>query len=195
LSTEGNVGAAGPGQGADEPSEEEIRAYEAELARITATDMMAQAAVSLLNIGARRLAPPAAGEVPGAGADGGTAAAGGGTAAAGGVTAATGGGQRDLEQARDAIDGVKALLDILGRRIPQELGPLRDALSRLQMAYAREIRPDAAAAGQAQGSGAAGGESRPAQPAGSEQGARQPGQRPDGPGPAEASGRLWVPGR
>ena len=49
---------AGPRQDAGQPSEEELRAaYEAELSRITTTDMMAQAAVSLLNLGARRLAP------------------------------------------------------------------------------------------------------------------------------------------
>ena len=39
-----------------EPSEEELRAaYEAELSRITTTDVIAQAVVSLLNLGARRL--------------------------------------------------------------------------------------------------------------------------------------------
>ncbi len=180
------------------PTEEELRAaYEAELSRITTTDMIAQTAVSLLNLGARRLAPPPGGEAPGAGA-GGDAAAGGaasaGGAAAGGGSAAAGAPQRDLEQARDAIDGVKALLDILERRIPQELGPLRDALSRLQMAYAREIQPGAAPAGQAQGSAAAG---EPAQPSGARQApdAAEPGAQPGGPGPAEASGRLWVPGR
>jgi hypothetical protein len=177
-----------------EPTEEELRAaYEAELSRITTTDMMAQAAVSLLNLGARRLAPPTAGEAPGAGGD--PAAGGGGTAAAGGGTAAAGSGQRDLGQARDAIDGVKGLLDILERRIPQELGPLRDALSRLQMAYAREVQTGEATAGQAQRSGAEGGESRPAHPAAGEQQAPEAGDRPAGPGPAEASGRLWVPGR
>ena len=48
---------ARPGAGAQgQPSEEELRAaYEAELSRITSADMMLQAAVSLLNIGARRL--------------------------------------------------------------------------------------------------------------------------------------------
>ena len=106
----------GPEQ-AGEPSEEELRAaYEAELSRITAVDMIAQAAVSLLNIGARRLGPP-----PGR---------------RGRRRRAR---QRDLEQVRDAIDGARALLEILERRIPQELGPLRDALSQLQMAYAREV--------------------------------------------------------
>jgi hypothetical protein len=149
------------------PSEEELRdAYEAELARITAVDMIAQSAVSLLNIGARRMGPP-----PGHG-EGEAAAAG-----------------RDLEQVRDAIDAARALLAILERRIPQELGPLKDALSRLQMAYAQEL-------------GAAGTAGEPPAPAAP---AQKPGEEPGpaseqepgepGPGPAESSGRLWVPGR
>ena len=162
----------GPGPGPGEPSEEELRAaYEAELSRISTTDMMAQAAVSLLNLGARRMAP-----LPDAGDPAGEA-------------------QRDLEQARDAIDGVKALLDILERRIPQELGPLRDALSRLQLAYARELQ--LGASGQPQ-SAAAQEQSGPSAPGESAQQAPDPAQpdvRPDAPGPAEASGRLWVPGR
>jgi hypothetical protein len=151
------------------PSEEELRAaYEAELARITAVDMIAQSAVSLLNIGARRIGPP-----PGSDEQ------------------ATAGGGRDLEQVRDAIDGARALLAILERRIPpQELAPLKDALSRLQMAYAQEV-------GGAPAAGEAGGEKRPAS---GDPPPAAPGQqqgKPDdpGPGPAESSGRLWVPGR
>jgi hypothetical protein len=170
-----------------QPTEDELRAaYEAELARLSTTDVMAQAVVSLLNIGARRLVP------------------------AGEEQAQSAPPERDLAQARDAIDAVRALLEILERSIPQELAPLRDALSRLQMAYAREIANAPAAPGAAappqQGEPPAGGEGGspsggaggsgggPADtPAGSEQ---QPAQeRPPGPGPAEQSGRLWVPGR
>jgi hypothetical protein len=170
LSTEGAASeAGGPGGVQGEPSEEEIRAaYEAELSRITATDMMAQAAVSLLNIGARRLAPT------GDDRDSGPSA------------------QSDLDQARDAIDAVRALLDILERTIPQELGPLRDALSRLQMAYAREIQTGAPAGAAAQ---SAASEAGPAQPAAGGQPSQPQEERPGGPGPAESSGRLWVPGR
>jgi hypothetical protein len=167
----GGRGAA-PGEGSGQPTEEELRAaYEAELARITSTDMIAQAVVSLLSIGARRL-----GSV--AGPQGGEAQ---GPAAA----------ERDLEQVRDAIDAVKALLEILERRIPQqELRSLRDALSQLQVAYAREVQ-------------AAGAGDRPAQggepPAGPPPGAgKEPPGGDDGSGgagPAESSGKLWVPGR
>jgi hypothetical protein len=167
------LSAQGAQQG--EPTEEELRAaYEAELSRLTSTDVIAQAAVSLLNIGARRLAP------------------------AGGEAAQAdphGAGQRDLAQARDAIDAVRALLEILERSIPQEIAPLRDALSRLQMAYAREVAPGAEA-------GEAGSASSPG--AGTPRGQDTPAGTPEtppaqegppGPGPAEASGRLWVPGR
>jgi hypothetical protein len=156
--------------------------------------MMLQAAVSLLNIGARRLG-------------GGEAA--GGTRGPEDAQDAEGAGDattRDLEQVRDAIDGVRALLDILERRMPETLRPLRDALAQLQLAYAREVQADstephrgegeapersgeAAPAGQA--GGGAGEKPQPA----SEQGSRETDEERRRPGPAESSGRLWVPGR
>jgi len=158
-----------PGAG---PSEEDLRAaYEAELARISATDMIAQAAVSLLNVGAQRIAGPAGGE---------------GTAAG-----------RDLEQARDAIDAAKALLEILERRIPAELAPLRDALSRLQMAYAAQAARATGPGSQTGETGhspAAGGAAEPGAPPTATPPPGEPPAQP-GPGPAESSGRLWVPGR
>ncbi len=125
----------------DAPSEEEMRAaYEAELKRITSAEMVIQTVVSLLNLGGRRL---------GLGQEGAE--------------------ERDLEQVRDAIDAVRGLMPVLERRLPGELGPLRDALAQLQMAFAREAN------------------AKPAQ---------EP-QEPqtDRPGPAQASGRLWVPGQ
>ena len=86
--------------------------------------MMLQAAVSLLNIGSY-------GSAPRHPARRGRAPAGEG---------------RDLEQVRDAIDGVRALLEILERRVAgAELAPLRNALSQLQMAYAREVQAAARA--------------------------------------------------
>jgi hypothetical protein len=150
-----------------QPSEEELRAaYEAEMSRISSTDMILQATVSLLNIGGYRL-----GLVPGAGG-----------------AEQPAGQERDLEQVRDAIDGARALLPILERRSPEEMRPLREALSQLQMAYAREAGASALAdqGGQAP---PAGKPDTPAAQEGSAQG------KPDGPGPAESSGRLWVPGR
>jgi hypothetical protein len=160
---------AGPGEASERPSEAELRAaYEAELSRITPADMMLQAAVSLLNLGARRLGltgGPEDQESEGAGASG------------------PAGAERDLDQVRDAIDGVRALLSILERSMPQELRPLRDALSQLQLAYAREAPPtDAADPSAQQAPPAAGRTSPPAE------------EQPGGPGPAQSSGRLWVPG-
>jgi hypothetical protein len=170
---EPQVGAPTGGTGAGgQPTEAELRAaYEAELSRITSADMVLQATVSLLNIGARRLGlvggpDPTAPE--------------------------QGSPERDLEQVRDAIDAVRGLMPVVERRAPQEARPLRDALSQLQMAYARESRgapPPAQAPAQAAPTPpqAAPQQAAPAAP--------QPGTTKPGPGPAESSGRLWVPGR
>src|ERR1700730_14378741 len=164
MGTEGGLGAQ-HGQ----PTEEELRAaYEAEPARISSADMILQSAASLLNIGGLRL----------------------------GLVGEAGGsslkGERDLEQGRDAIDGVPALLPILARHGPEQLRPLREALSQLQMAYTRELQNEASSPGVTAAEPAQG----PKQPASgqppkkSEEPAGQ-----EGPGPAESSGRLWVPGR
>jgi hypothetical protein len=164
---------------AAQPSEDELRAaYEAELSRITSADMILQSAVSLLNLGGRRL-----GLTPGSE------------------------GERDLEQVRDAVDGVRALLEILERSTPaQELRPLRDALSQLQMAYARAAQAGAGAgvgaqqgqpAGQQSAAAGAAKPDAPAPGAGGEAKGKQgavPTEKPEA-GPAESSGRLWVPGR
>ena len=194
ASSPGTAGApsAGPTGQAGEPSEEELRAaYEAELSRITSADMMLQATVSLLNIASYRLAPR-----PSASPE-----------SAGDPAAATA-DVADLEQVRDSIDAVRALLEILERRMPGgELRPLREALSQLQMAYAREVQ---SSPGEVQGSGAepdtgaASPDGEQASPLGQaagpepdqgEQGEPSGEQKPSGPGPAESSGRLWVPGR
>lgn len=168
-----------PAPASAQPSEEELRAaYEAELNRITCADLLLQMVASLLNLGARRL---------------------GLTAGEAGV-----GTERDLEQVRDAIDAVRGLLAVIERRAPQEARALREALSQLQMAYAREAQasaptqapPQEPAAPDAQpppaGTPGAGG------PRGAPAGqppADQPATGKPGPGPAESSGRLWVPGR
>jgi hypothetical protein len=161
-----------------EPGEDELRAaYEAELSRLTSSDMIAQAIVSLLNVGARRLGP-----------------IGGPDTDAESQRAAS--AERDLEQVRDAIDAVRPLLEILERRVPDGVRPLRDALAQLQMAYAREVQAGASA-----GAGAerAGGQSAPAPGDGETkdrgpEGESQSPQGPGEPGPAQRSGRLWVPG-
>ena len=165
--------AGAPGSAQGEPTEEEMHAlYEAELSRITVTDMLAQAAVSLLNIAARRLAPSPPPEAD---------------AGAGAVAPGTAAGEPDLEQVRDGIDAVRALLEILERRIPKEVRPLRDALSQLQLAYAAAVKgAEQGSRGDAPEGQPPGGEGKPgSDPA--------PSEEPP-PGPAQSSGRLWVPG-
>ena len=88
--------------------------------------------------------------------------------------------ERDPEQLRLAIEGARALLPLLDGAVaaggvPAEaagdLKQLREALSQLQMAYATQAGAGASPANQAAE------------------------QSPQGPGQAQASGRLWVPGQ
>ena len=135
-------------------TEEELRQLEAEMQRITVDDVLLQTTVTLLNLAARKAglgAPP--GEAP----------------------------APDWEQVRQAIEGARAILPLLEPRHSEQLGPVRDTLSRLQVVYAQQ-------------SGAAG--AAPAPEPGGEPPA-EPGdsQQPEGPGPAQSSGRLWIPGQ
>src|SRR5438067_12158015 len=94
-----------------EPTEEEMRAaLEAEMKRIKVDDIVLQTVVSLINLGGRR-----AGLAPGTEAE------------------------RDLDQVHTAIEAVRALLPLLEHdpEVAKELGPIRDAVSQLQMAYAQ----------------------------------------------------------
>jgi hypothetical protein len=129
------------------PSEEELRAaYEAELKRLRVEDVLVQTVVSLLNLGGRK-----AGLAPGTD------------------------DERDPEQLRLAIEGARALLPLVEPQLGQDAAQIRDALSQLQMAFARTAG---------------------AQPAAPEQ--EPPAQEPPKPGeqgPAQKSGRLWVPGQ
>lgn len=175
-------------------TEEEIKAYEEQLSRITSVEIALQASASLLNVGGRKLGLAEGTEQ-----------------------------ERDLEQVRDAVDSVRALLPIVERRMSAEQArPLRDALSQLQMAYAQLVQaagePGASASGAATepnagvaSGGSAGASMRPDRSAPATGGDSAPGQgqkdgsAPSSPaasdeqdrqrGPAESSGRLWVPGR
>lgn len=91
-------------------------------------------------------------------------------------------GEKDLGQVRLGIEAVRSLLPLVELAVGAEQSkPIRDALSQLQMAYVREQ----------QGEGAPGGEGGEPAPA-----PEQP-QSPEGgaAGPAQQSGRLWVPGQ
>jgi hypothetical protein len=146
------------GGGAErEPSEEEVRAaLEAEMKRIKVDDIIVQTVVSLVNLGGRR-----AGLAPGTE------------------------DERDLDQVRTAIEAVRGLLPLLegNPEISNELGPIRDALSQLQMAYAQ------LSGGGAPGPGTPSAGGKPP-----EKGDQDKGDD-EGPGPAQSSGRLWVPGQ
>ena len=125
-------------------SEEELRAIEAEMEKLTVDDVLLQTLVTMVNLGARKagLAAPPGEQEP----------------------------KRDLEQTKQAIDAARALLPLLEPRHGQELAPVKDALSRLQMAYVQLSGNQSTAPEQ---------------------------EKPDegGPGPAQSSGRLWVPGQ
>lgn len=82
--------------------------------------------------------------------------------------------ERDLAQVKQAIDAVQALLPLLEQEHAEAVRPIRDALAQLQMAYARESGAVSAA---------------PKEEAPSE------GAPKEGAGPAQSSGRLWVPGQ
>ena len=122
-----------------QPSEEEIRALEAEMAKLSVDDVLLQTIVTLLNLGARK-AGLAEGTEP------------------------------DLPQVKKAIDGARALLPIVEAEHGEALAPVKDALSRLQMAYVQLS-------------------------SGKPQEAAPEPEKPEGPGPAQSSGRLWVPGQ
>jgi hypothetical protein len=92
----------------------------------------------------------------------------------------------DWEQVRQAIEGARALMPLLEARHGDQLGQVRETLSQLQLIYAQQ----AGGAGRPEGDDEA--------PAGDDapHGAqdREPPQ-PEGPGPAQSSGRLWIPGQ
>jgi hypothetical protein len=138
-----------------QPTDEELAAaYEAQLKQIRVEDVLIQTLVSLLNLGGRK-----AGLSPGTESE------------------------RDPEQVRQAIEGVRALLPIVEPLLGQDAAQIREALSQLQLAYTK-IAAGAATPSEAPGSdrahAAEGGGSAP---------------KPDEPGPAQSSGRLWVPGQ
>ena len=97
--------------------------------------------------------------------------------------------ERDAEQVHLAIESVRALLPLLEQSAPKQVSPIREALSQLQLAFVK-IGGQAAGPGQEQPGEA------PAEP-GSEGGVRPESDQPatDEPGPAQRSGRLWIPGQ
>ena len=87
--------------------------------------------------------------------------------------------ERDLEQLRLAVEASRSLLPLVEPDLGPDVDQVRNALSQLQMAYAQ---------GAQEGGGP--GETPPAGDPATE----PPGQE-SGTGPAQSSGRLWVPGQ
>ena len=133
-------------------TEEQLRQIEAEMERITVDDVLLQTLVTLLNLAARKggLATPPGEQGP----------------------------KPDLEQMHQAIEGARAILPLVEQRHAEQLGPVRDTLAQLQMAYS-QLR---------QGGGGA-------PPSDEGGGGGEPPKPPEGPGPGQSSGRLWVPGQ
>lgn len=171
----------GPGTGPREasPSEAEIQAaLEEQMRRISVEDVLLQTAATLINLGARRL---------GLGPEESRAQ------------------EKDLGQARLAIEAARALSPLLA---DDQAAALREPLSQLQIAYAREAKgaepagAEAVRAGapgaSAQGAEASGAGAEPEPGVGSERGEApegQPSREPDADEAARerARAKIWTP--
>jgi hypothetical protein len=176
----GPGGAGGPGGvgGPGAPSEEDLRAaYEAEIKKVRIEHILLEHVVAMVNLGMRRtgLSPGTEDE-------------------------------RDAGQVRLAIESIRALMPLLEETAPDQAGQVQSALSQLQLAFVRIGGQPGATPAAAQGGAGpgAGGEASRGGAEGSRGGAEAPGQQPPGgaqpprpgePGPAQRSGRLWVPGQ
>jgi hypothetical protein len=143
-----------------QPTEEELRAaYEAEIKKIKVEHVLLEHVVTLINLGMRRT-----GLAPGTEEE------------------------RDPAQVHLAIEAIRPVLPLLEQTAPQQLGPIKEALSQLQLAFVK-IGGEAGAEAPAQGE--AGRETAP--PAPEDPSAQKP--QAEGRGPAQRSGKLWVPGQ
>jgi hypothetical protein len=153
----------------DQPSEDELRAaYEAELKQIRVEQVLLEQVVTLVNLGMRKtgLAPGTEDE-------------------------------RDPGQVQIAIEGVRALTPLLEQVAPEQAQPIREALSQLQLAYVRLGGGDEAvpAGPAAPGPGSTTPPGSGPAPASPGSAAPSESETPGDGGPAQRSGRLWVPGQ
>lgn len=154
--------------GQSQPSEEELRAaYEAEIKKVRVEHLLIEHVVTLVNLGMRRT-----GLAPGTESE------------------------RDPGQVRLAIEAIRAVLPMVEQAAPAQARQIRDALSQLQLAFVRiggAPAPEAPAASSTAAGGPAPG-AAPQEPAPAGAQAPQPPPAKSGePGPAQRSGRLWVP--
>ncbi len=144
-----------PIEDAMEPTEEELRAaYEAQVKKLRVEDILLENVVTLANLGMRRT-----GLAPGTE------------------------DERDPDQVRLAIESIRVLLPLVEQTAPKQAAPIRDAVSRLQLAFVRIGGQETANPG-----------AKPAAES-SAQAEPSPTTGPEEPGPAQRSGRLWVPGQ
>ncbi len=162
-----------------ERSDEELRAtYEQEIRNVRVEHILIDGVVTLVNLGMRRT-----GLMPGTE------------------------GERDPEQVRLAIEAVRAHAPLVESVAPEHGKSVRDALAQLQLAYVRiggHAAEGGASAAGAPDAGAVDAAPRPEEPlpgraaAGPGPGATPPppppAPKPGEPGPAQRSGRLWIPG-
>jgi len=94
--------------------------------------------------------------------------------------------ERDAGQVQLAIESVRALLPLVETVAPEQISAIRQALSQLQLAY---VQLGGAAAKPA----AAPTPATASEPAAAPEPDAEP-VKPGEPGPAQRSGRLWVPG-
>jgi hypothetical protein len=92
--------------------------------------------------------------------------------------------ERDPGQVQLAIEAVRALMPQIEQIAPGEVGQIRSAISQLQLAYVR-IGGQAPAASEGPAAATAPERGQEAQSA----------PKPGEPGPAQRSGRLWIPGQ
>jgi hypothetical protein len=94
--------------------------------------------------------------------------------------------ERDPGQVRMAIDSIRALMPMVEQAAPEQVSAIRDAVSQLQLAFVR-----------------IGGQEAPQEPPSAPSAPGDPAPeaekpspiKPEEPGPAQRSGRLWVPGQ
>jgi hypothetical protein len=156
-------------------SEEQLRAaYEQEIKRVRVEHVLLENVVTMVNLGMRRT-----GLMPGTE------------------------DERDLAQVQLAIESVRALMPQIEQIAPQQVTPIRDAVSQLQMAFVQaqggaEGDPGEPPAGASEPAPAGDGSGMAGAPGGDPAGDQMPaadGQSPGEGGPAQRSGRLWVPGQ
>ena len=155
--------------GQSQPSEEELRAaYEAEIKKVRVEHLLIEHVVTLVNLGMRRT-----GLAPGTESE------------------------RDPGQVRLAIEAIRAVLPMVEQAAPAQARQIRDALSQLQLAFVRiggaPSSERAADSPAATGTPAAGSPPGAPPPQGAPAAQAPPPPKPGEPGPAQRSGRLWVP--